>query len=173
MSARIRIAVAALSLSAAGLIGIVTHESYTESAVVPTVNDRPTVGFGSTIHADGRPVRMGDVLHPVDALKTVAAHLNRTEQSFRDSLPGVEMTQASYDTWIDFVYQFGIGNWLKSSMRRELLAGNPRAACDALLLYRYSGGYDCSTVINGKRNTRCWGVWTRQLERQAACLAAL
>lgn len=35
-----RIAIAALSLSALAFIGIVTDESYTASAVIPTRNDR-------------------------------------------------------------------------------------------------------------------------------------
>lgn len=52
--------VALLVLSAAGLVAIVSREGYTETAVIPTKNDRPTVGFGSTFHADGTPVRLGD-----------------------------------------------------------------------------------------------------------------
>lgn len=27
------------------------------------------------------------------------------------------------------------------------------------------------TTINGQPNRRCWGVWERQLERHAKCLA--
>ena len=36
----------------------------------------------------------------------------------------------------------------------------------ALLAYRFSGGYDCSTP----GNKRCAGVWTRQLERYETCM---
>lgn len=166
-----RIAVSALALSAAGLIGIATHEHYTETAVIPTKGDRPTYGFGSTVKADGKPVQMGDRTDPVRALHTVQAHLSREESQFRDSLPGVKLTQGEYDLYMDFVYQYGIGNWLKSSMRRELLAGRYVNACDALLQWRRAGGYDCSTLVNGKPNKRCWGVWERQKERHAKCLA--
>lgn len=168
-----RIVVAALSLSAAGLIGIATHEGYTDKAVVPTQGDVPTVGFGSTVRVDGTRVQLGDRTEPVQALQTVAAHLGRTEKAFRDSLPGVEMTQGSYDLYIDFVYQYGLANWMGSSMRAELLAGHPRQACDALLRWRYADGYDCSTRVNGQPNKRCWGVWTRQQKRHAQCLGEL
>ena len=164
-----RVVVSVLALSATGLIGIVSQEGFTPTAVIPTKGDVPTVGFGSTVHQSGTPVRLGDKLTPVQALQTVQAHLQRIEPQFKASLPGVEMTQASYDAWVDFVYQFGIENWKKSSMRRKLLAGDERAACDALLLYKYAGGFDCSTP----GNTRCMGVWTRQLERQQKCLEAL
>ncbi|NNC10146.1 lysozyme, partial [Corallococcus exiguus] len=54
----VRSLVAALALSAAGLIAIVDREGYTDAAVVPTRNDRPTYGFGSTVREDGTPVRL-------------------------------------------------------------------------------------------------------------------
>lgn len=166
-----RLLVGAMTISAAGLIAIVSQEGYTDKAVVPTKNDRPTYGFGSTFKEDGSPVRIGDRTDPVRALRTVQAHLSREENRFRQSLPGVRLTQAEYDLYMDWVYQYGIDAWMKSSMRRELLAGNYKRACGALLLYRYSGGYDCSTMINGERNKRCWGVWERQQKRHAACQA--
>ena len=167
----VRIAVAALALSAAGLVGIVTREGYTEQAIIPTKGDVPTAGFGSTVHADGTRVRMGDRLDPVRALHTAQAHISRDEAQFRASLPGVALTQGEYDLYLDFTYQYGISNWRGSSMRTQLLAGNYTAACDALLRYRFAAGYDCSTTINGQPNKRCWGVWTRQQERHAKCLA--
>lgn len=159
--------VVSLTLSAAALVGIVVHEGYTSKAIIPTVNDRPTVGFGSTYHESGQAVRMGDTTTPVRALIKAQAHIGKEEEQFRASLPGVKLHQSEYDLYMDWVYQFGTGNWNKSSMRRNLLASNYRAACDSLLLYKFSGGYDCS--IPG--NKRCAGVWTRQLERHAKCLS--
>ena len=179
---KVRILVAALTLSAAGLIGIAVQESYTATAIIPTAGDRPTSGFGSTVREDGSRVRMGDKTDPVRALRTVQAHLGREEVQFRDSLPGVRLTQGEYDLYVDFMYQYGIGNWRASSMRRHLLATDEaqtpawanaeyKAACVALLAWRKSAGYDCSTTINGKPNKRCWGVWDRQLKRHAQCQA--
>ena len=165
---RARIVVAGLSLSAAAFIGIATNESYTERAVIPTVNDRATVGLGSTYWENGQPVKMGDTIKPVRAIQLAGAHIAKEEVIFRASLPGVALHQAEYDTFMDWTYQFGTGAWMKSSMRRNLLAGNYKAACESLLLYKFSGGYDCSTP----GNRRCMGVWTRQLERYNACMEA-
>ncbi len=131
--------VAVLSLSAAGLIGLVAHESYTDKAIIPTQGDRPTVGFGSTIHEDGSPVKMGDSTTPVRALVKAHAHITKDEAAFRASLPGVAMHQGEYDLYLDWVYQYGMGAWRASPMQRELLAGNYRRACDALLDYRMPG----------------------------------
>lgn len=163
-----RILVAALTLSAAGFIGVTVEEHYTSTAIIPVRGDPPTIGFGSTKYEDGSPVKMGDTITPVRALIVAQAHISKDEAMFRDSLPGVRLHQAEYDVYLNFVYQFGIGNWRGSSMRRELLAGNYAPACNALLLYKKSAGYDCSTP----GNKVCAGVWTRQLKRHAQCVAA-
>lgn len=163
-----KITVAALALSATAFFGIVENEGFTSKAVIPTQGDRPTVGFGSTFHEDGRPVKMGDTVTPVNALKKAQAHISKEEELFRNSLPNVFLSQAEYDLYMDFVYQYGTGTWNKSSMRRHLLRGEHRQSCEALLKYRFAAGYDCSTP----GNKRCFGVWKRQLERHAACMAA-
>ena len=100
---RARVVVASLSLSAAAFIGLVMDENYTDTAVIPTKNDRPTVGFGSTFHADGSPVKMGDRTTPVRALVTAQAHISREEVIFRASLEGASLHQAEFDVYMDWV----------------------------------------------------------------------
>lgn len=163
----LRHSVAILALSASAFVTLLVSEGYTDKAIIPTKNDRPTHGFGSTFNADGSPVKLGESTTPVRALITAQAHISKEEQKFRDSLPGVKLYQGEYDIYMDWVYQFGTGAWSRSSMRHNLLASDYVAACNALLLYKYSGGYDCSTP----GNKRCAGVWTRQQERNRKCLA--
>ena len=163
-----RIIVAALSLSAMGLVGLALDESYTSSAVIPTKGDVPTLGFGSTTHADGRPVRLGDTTTPAKALARTLQYLQVDEADMRQTLQGVALHQAEYDVYIDWRYQYGASAWRGSSMLRELRAGNYPAACQALLKYRFSDGFDCATP----GNRVCAGVWTRQQARHAQCMAA-
>jgi hypothetical protein len=54
-------------------------------------------------------------------------------------------------------------------MRTQYVAGNYALACQAYLRYKFAAGYDCSTP----GNKRCMGVWTRQLQRHAACTGVL
>lgn len=166
-----RSAVAALSLSAAALVAIITSESYTDVAVVPTKNDRPTVGFGSTFREDGTPVRIGDTIKPVRAVQRTMAHINKDETALKRCVTG-PMSQVEYDLVVDFSYQYGTVATCNSSMVLFTNAGDYVAACNAYTRYKFSGGYDCSTLINGKPNKRCWGVWTRNLERRDKCLEA-
>lgn len=111
---------------------------------------------------------MGDTITPARA-EVLARNLNsQAEKQFAASLPGVKLYQAEFDIYMDFIGQYGIGTWRKGSPRKSLLAGNYVQACHDLLKYRYAAGFDCSTP----GNKRCAGVWTRQLERHAKCMAA-
>lgn len=165
---RRRLAAGGLSLSALAFVAILTSEGYTDRAVIPTKNDRPTVGFGSTFKEDGSAVKMGDTITPVRAVQRASAHIGREEEAFRASIADVPLYQEEYDLYLNWTYQYGLGAWKSSSMRRHLLSRNYYQACDAFLLYKKSGGFDCS--IPG--NKVCAGVWKRQLERHAACLKA-
>lgn len=163
-----RIAVALLSLSAAGFASWQASEGFTDRAVIPTKGDVPTIGHGSTRYEDGRKVKMGDKITRQRAAVLARNLIRQDEKQIAQSLPGAKLTQGEWDVYVDFVGQYGIGNWRTSSMRRHVLAGEYVKACNALLKYRYAAGYDCSTP----GNKRCSGVWTRQLERHKKCLAA-
>ena len=162
-----RIAVGALTFSLAGFVSLVAHESYTDKAIIPTKNDRPTVGLGSTFREDGSPVQMGDTITPPRAIARSAAHIAKDEAGLKKCVTG-PLTQGEYDVLVDFAYQYGTSATCSSSMVREINAGNYVASCNAYTLYKRSGGFDCS--IPGNRV--CYGVWARNLERKSKCLKA-
>src|SRR3546814_8133123 len=90
MSVKRRIAVAALTLSAAGFGAWKTHESYVPAPMIPTRGDVPTIGYGSTHYEDGRPVRMSDAPISRQRAELLARNLlSLDEMRFRASLPGV------------------------------------------------------------------------------------
>lgn len=179
----VRKPVGAMVLSVAAFAVWMASEGFTPKPVIPTKGDVPTIGHGSTRYEDGTPVRMGDAAITRKRAADLARNLHSEEERrFKATLPGVQLTQGEYDAYVDFTGQYGIGNWSKSQMRRRLLqttqvrtpaaaAVHYHAACNALLNYRFAAGYDCSTLVNGKPNRRCWGVWTRQRDRHAQCMA--
>lgn len=168
MSARQRVAVGMLTVSLAGFGAWKASEGFTDTAVIPTKGDVPTIGHGSTRYEDGKPVKMGDTITRPRAELLARNLMTQDERQFAASLPGVKLHQVEFDLYMDFTGQYGIGNWRSSSMRRDLIAGEYAQACTDLLKYRYAAGFDCSTP----GNKRCWGVWSRQLERNAKCKAA-
>lgn len=169
---RQRIAVAALTISLGGFTAWKTSEGWSDKPYIPTAGDVPTIGHGSTRYEDGTPVKMTDKPITKERGDQLARNLLREdEKEFARSIPGVKLYQEEYDLYIDFIGQYGIGNWRSSSMRAHLLKGEYAKACTALLKWRFQDGRNCSLPQNwGPKG--CKGVWTRQQERHAKCMAA-
>lgn len=159
-------------MSAIGFAIWLASEGFSAKPYIPTAGDVPTIGHGSTHYENGARVKLSDPPITRQRAEQLARNLTRKdEERFKDSLPNVKLYQEEYDLYLDFVGQYGIGNWRTSSMRQHLLNSDYKAACDALLRWRFQNGRDCSQPKNwGVRG--CKGVWERQLERQQQCLAA-
>ncbi|AXH71984.1 MAG: endolysin/autolysin [Podoviridae sp. ctbj_2] len=166
MAVKQRIAVSLLTISAAGFAGWQASESFVSSAMIPTKGDRPTIGYGSTFYEDGTAVKMGDTITRKRAEELARNLMSKDEAFLKKSLGDTPLHQEEYDVYVDFLGQYGKGNWKGKSIERELLAGNYVKACKNLLLYKYAGGFDCSTP----GNKRCYGSWERQLERYGKCM---
>ena len=168
----LRVSVAALTLSAAGFATWQASEGFTATAVIPTRGDVPTIGHGSTRYEDGTPVRLGDAPITRQRAQQLARNLHSEEEArFKASLPGVMLYPGEFDLYLDFVGQYGIGNWRKpQSPRTWLLQGDHLGACQALLTWRFQAHRDCRLPKNwGPQG--CKGVWTRQQKRHADCMA--
>lgn len=170
---KVRMSVAALTISAAAFATWQASEGFTSRAVIPTKGDVPTIGHGSTRYEDGTPVKMGDTITRKRAEELARNLMGKDVKVFVASLPpNAQLHQDEFDVYLDFMGQYGSGNWRKSSMRMHVAAGEYVRACKALLQYRFAAKYDCSTLVKGKPNKRCYGVWTRQLERHEKCMGA-
>lgn len=164
----VRLFVGSLAFSAAGYGALVAREGYTDTAVIPVKNDRPTVGFGSTFTETGAPVKMGDKITAPKAIARSLAHIAKDEVGIKRCIH-VPLSQVEYDKLVDFTYQFGPAVTCKSGMVKHYNAGNYAQACEVYPQYKYSGGYDCSTP----GNKICSDVYQRGLDRRDACRAAL
>jgi len=163
-----RTAVAGLVLSAAGLIALVSHEGYRDSAYIPIPGDRPTVGFGSTFKEDGSPVKLGDTTTPQKALRMSLAHIGKDELQLKRCVTGT-LSQQEYDILVDFAYWRGSGGACRSEVVKAINRGDYVASCNAYLNLdsRRATGKDCSLPGSG-----CRGVWLRAQERHEKCMEA-
>jgi GH24 family phage-related lysozyme (muramidase) len=190
MSNRTRNGIAGLALSAAALVAIWNQEGWTDEAVIPVKGDVPTVGPGLTKRADGSPVQLGDRITPIQGARRSLAHIQRDESKVKQCV-AVPLHQAEYDLMVDFGYQYGTAALCRSQIVARANVGDYQGACEAykdFRLVRAAPGerfgpgmvvgrdgvmrYDCSTLIDGRPNKRCWGVWTRQQKRFNDCMAA-
>lgn len=120
---RVRLVVGALALSAAGLVGIVAHEGYTDRAVIPVPGDVPTIGFGTT---DG--VRMGDRITPPQALARALTDVGKFEGALRQCVR-VPLSQGEYDAYVSLAYNIGARAFCGSTLVQKLNAGDYAGAC--------------------------------------------
>lgn len=123
-----RQAIAALTVSAALLVGIATHEGYVETAAPPVPGDVPTNGFGST----GADIKLGDKTTPVRALVRLLADADRHAQAVKRCAP-VPMYQHEFDAYVSLTYNIGASAFCSSTLTKKLNAGDYVGACREIL----------------------------------------
>lgn len=161
-----RIAIGALSLSAAAFVALIGQEGWTEKAVIPVEGDVPTVGPGLTKRPDGSPVQMGDTVKPVEGIQRSYAHIAKDETRLKQCVTA-PLYQAEYDLLVDFSYQYGTAKTCASGMVRHINAGRYAAACQVYGQYKFVAKRDCSVRAND-----CYGVYTRAMKRVQTCESA-
>lgn len=129
-----RTGITTLALSATALVALALSEGYTPRAVQPLPGDKPTIGFGTT---DG--VRMGDTITPPKALERKLRDVQAFEGAIKQCVR-VPLSQGEYDAFVSLAYNIGSAAFCKSTLVRELNAGNYAAACKQILRWdRFKG----------------------------------
>lgn len=122
-----RIQIAALSLSASALVGIAVHEGYRDTAYLPTPQDVPTIGFGTT-----SGVKQGDKITPERALIRLLADAGKFEQAVKQCA-NVPMFQREYDAYLSLTYNIGPTAFCSSTLVKKLKTGDYEGACKEIL----------------------------------------
>ena len=129
-----RRAVAALTLSAAGLVSLLQSEGYTSRAVIPIKGDVPTIGFGTTAG-----VKMGDTITPQAAVSRALSDVSKFEGALKRCVK-VPLTQGEYDAYLSLSYNIGSGAFCGSTLVRKLNASDYAGACEQVLVWDKAGG---------------------------------
>lgn len=141
-----RTKVAALTLSAATLVGIAVYEGYTDHAVEPVPGDVPTIGFGTTAG-----VKMGDKITPQRALIRLLDEANKSASAVRSCAP-VPMYQYEFDAYVSLVYNIGPGNFCKSTLVMKLKRGDYAGACKEILRWNRFKGEPLQGLTNRRES---------------------
>jgi lysozyme len=129
-----RMAISALTLSAAGLIGIALHEGYRGDAYGDAVGVA-TIGFGTT-----EGVRRGDRITVERALVRLGQDVERFERELRACIGDVPMYQHEWDAIISWAYNVGSEAACRSTLVRKLQARDYEGACNELPRWVFAGG---------------------------------
>ena len=122
-----RTTIAALMLSAGGLVGIALHEGYSDRAIIPVPGDVPTIGFGET-----QGVKLGDKTTAPKALVRLMDDVAKREGIIKRCVR-VPLSQGEYDAYMSLAYNIGTGAFCNSTLVRKLNAQDYDGACKAIL----------------------------------------
>lgn len=156
-----RAGIAALTLSAAALVGLVAHEGYSGRAIVPVPGDVPTIGFGTTAG-----VRLGDTIDPVRALQRAMVDVGRFEGALKQCV-SVPLHQHEYDAYVSLAYNIGPQAFCGSTLVRRLNALDYAGACAEIRRWTWFNGRNCAAPGSG-----CAGLAARREAEYAQCVGA-
>lgn len=142
MSLKRRLVVGALSLSAAGLVGIAGYEGYSDEAYIPVPGDVPTIGYGST-----EGVQMGDTITPPKALERLMRDVGVAESAIGRCVK-VPLYQHEYDAFASFAYNIGSEAFCSSTLVKKLNYGDYEGACQELKRWVYVDGRRVQGLVN-------------------------
>ena len=149
--------VLAITISAALLTSIATHEGYSSKAYIPVPGDVPTIAFGTTVYPDGTRVRLGDVVTKQEA----RMYLEHDTQKFireMNKCIQVPISKNEFEAYVSLTYNIGSGAFCKSTLVRKLNAYDYKGACDQILRWSFFQGRQLP------------GLAKRRAEEHAKCL---
>lgn len=167
MSDNARTLISGLSLSALGLVMWALGEGWSGTAVPPIPGDVPTHGFGTTTHADGTPLKLGEPITPPQAVRRVAQDAIKFTDRLKRCIGRVELYQYEMDAYVLLGKNVGDGAVCNSSIPGKLKRGAYEAACATILDFRRAQGRDCSLSAN---QHFCGGVWKMRQNEYKLCM---
>ena len=129
-----RLALSVLALSAAAFTALVANEGFSDKAYIPVKGDVPTLWHGSTTHADGTPVRMGDTITREQAAVRTRIDVTKFEGSLKSCVK-VPLHQHEFDAFVRLEYNIGSKAFCGSTLVKRLNAYDYAGACEAILMW--------------------------------------
>jgi lysozyme len=112
-----------------------------------------TVGFGSTKHPDGRPVKAGDTVTPQRAVVMLAQDADRIAKELSACIGPVPLYKHEWDAYVSWAYNVGSAAACRSTLVRKLKASPPdyAGACRELLKWTKADGRELPGLIKRRQ----------------------
>lgn len=153
---KLRMPVAALALSVAGLAGLATHEG-TKQRVYLDTKGVPTVCTGHT----GTGLSLGAYYTPEQCAALLVLDSTSASNAVRSGIK-VPLYQSEFDALVDFCFNVGSTACKSSSLFKLINNGDYNAAGKQFLRWKFVGDLDCSVPAN-----KCYGIYQRRLDEYA------
>ena len=110
-----------MNIGNAGIVLIKEFEGFKKAPYLCSAGV-PTIGFGSTMYADGKKVKLCDTsISEAIALELLHDTLHKYEQTV-DKVVNVSLTQNQFDACVCLCYNIGQGNFASSTLVKMLNA---------------------------------------------------
>lgn len=130
-----RSAVAVMVLTASTLVGIASHEGYSDKAYIPVPGDVPTIDFGRT-----QGVKMGDKSNPVRGLQYLLKEVDSVyAQGVRQCITA-PMYQHEFSASVSLAYNIGVKAFCGSTVAKRFNEEDYAGACAAFDMWNRQGG---------------------------------
>jgi lysozyme len=141
-----------LVISALAVSGIVLHEGFSPRAYDDGVGVQ-TVGFGSTRHPDGTPVKQGDTVTPQRAVVMLAKDADRIWREAAACIGEVPLYQYEADAYASLAYNIGSSAFCRSTIVKKLKQTPPdyAGACREILRWTHAGGRELPGLVKRRR----------------------
>lgn len=160
ISNKVKAALVGATLLGGSITAVVQHNeglsltAYKDSAGIPTIC------YGET-----KGVKMGQKA-TLTQCQTLLIKSAGEHAKALDGLP-MSITDVQLLGALDMAYNIGVYGFKNSTVKRKLMQGDTKGAAKAVLAWRYittrdGTKYDCSTLVKGKPNKVCWGLWERR-----------
>jgi lysozyme len=147
MAVENRKSIATLLITAALTGSVMLYEAYSPVAYIPIPNDKVTVGYGSTEHLNGTPIKLGEKIDR----KTADVYLMHDLDKFKTGMSKcvtAPLSQNEFNAILSLTYNIGTSAFCSSSIPRKLNAGNYKEACLTILHFNKVRDYSKPRVKN-------------------------
>lgn len=141
MIRKARIAVGAIAVSAAALVGLANFEGFREKAY-KDVGGVATIGYGET-----KGVKMGDTITADRALVQLLVSTEEHADRIRDCIH-VPLYQNEFDAYVSLAYNIGTGAFCSSTLVKKINAKDYDGACEQILRWNKVNGKVVQGLVN-------------------------
>lgn len=146
-----RISVSVVVASVVAIASIANSERFIPKPYMPTPQDVPTIGYGSTVNPDtGKKIRMTDPpINEAIAKRWLVKDIGMFEREMRKCVK-VPVTQSEWDAYTSLTYNIGALGFCRSTLVKKLNAMDYKGACAQILRWDRQKG----KVLRGLTNRR-------------------
>lgn len=135
---------------AAVVVAIAAREGFTPVAHRPIKGDDVTIGYGSTRHADGSPIRMGETTTPERARILLESESDKTATAIARCIGDVPLYQHEWAAYVSLSYNIGTTAFCGSTIVKKLHQSPPdyAGACAQIRRWVYANGRRVQGLAN-------------------------